>query len=88
MKVARRVDLESFYRKKKNVYLCMVKDVNWIYHGDHFAIRTNIKSLHYTHETNITLHNDTSKKSPVAEHYWFTQQYQSQVYDHMVQGIL
>ena len=31
----------------------MVKDVNQTYHGDHFAIYTNIKLLRRTSEMNI-----------------------------------
>ena len=39
----------------------MVTDGNEIYHGDYFIIHINIKSLHYTPETNIILYvDDTS----------------------------
>ena len=38
-------DLKSSHHKKKNGYLCMVTDVNWIYSGDHFTRYTNVKSL-------------------------------------------
>ena len=34
----------------------MVANGNWTYCGDHFAMYTNIASLCYTHETNITLY--------------------------------
>lgn len=34
----------------------MVVDGNWVYCGDHFALYTNIKSLHSMPETDILLH--------------------------------
>jgi len=37
--------LKVLITRKKNVCLCMVMDVNWIYSGDHFTRYTDIKSL-------------------------------------------
>ena len=48
MKVAKRVNLESSYHKKK--ILTTFGDVTHC--GDHFTIYTNIGSLRYTPETN------------------------------------
>lgn len=36
-----------------NVVICMVTDVNQIYHGDYFAMYENIESLCCTPETNV-----------------------------------
>ena len=33
----------------------MVTDVNWTYWGNHFAIHTNVESLHCIPETSIML---------------------------------
>ena len=40
----------------------MMTDVNQIYYGDHFAIDTNIKSLHCIPETNIMLYANYKKQ--------------------------
>ena len=55
MNVAQRVNLINSHLKKKNLYLCVVMDVNQTYFGNHFTIYTEPELLCCTSQTNMSI---------------------------------
>ena len=49
----------------------MVMDVNWTYYGDHFAIYTNIKSMHCTPKMICQLYLNTINNIPFNKLYFY-----------------